>query len=174
MALSASQPAFANIILPAPSIMLAWDPSPTPNIGGYRLYQGVTSLSYTSVTDLGNVFTASVGGLTPGVTYYFAVTVYDTSGVESKLSAEVSYTVPVPTQPAPQPVLSMIMTHESQVLLIGSIVSGHTYSLAASDDSVTWNPIWTVVPDRYGTFQFVDPEPALRPRRFYRLQDLAK
>jgi hypothetical protein len=41
--------------------------------------------------DVGNSTKCSVGGLESGVAYYFAVTAYDTGGLESYYSDEVSY-----------------------------------------------------------------------------------
>lgn len=82
------------------SVTLAWDASPSPEVTGYRIYYGVGSRSYTNVVTVGNVLTATVTGLKPGVTYYFAATAFEGSGLESDFSNEVSYTVPVP-RPAP-------------------------------------------------------------------------
>ncbi len=83
------------------SVTLAWDASPDSSIAGYRLYEGVASRTYTNVIDLGNTTMATVSNLTAGVTYFFAVTAYDTNGLESDYSGEVSYTVPLPTNDTP-------------------------------------------------------------------------
>src|SRR5947199_1706688 len=76
------------------TLTLAWDPSPDPSITGYRLYQGGESQIYTNVIDVGTADTATITGLDPQVTYYFAVTAYDATGLESAFSGEISYTVP--------------------------------------------------------------------------------
>jgi hypothetical protein len=165
--LSAWAPAYATLTLPAPTISLAWDPSPAPNIAGYRLYQGGASQTYTNITDLGNVCSASIWALAPGATYYFAVTVYNDAGLESKLSEEVSYTVPVPG-PVQPPVNLFVVGN--QVALFGTVTPAQTYFLQASDDLVTWNWLSTVTADKNGYFQFVDKQPATLPQRFYRLQ----
>ncbi|HSU57070.1 MAG TPA: Ig-like domain-containing protein [Candidatus Dormibacteraeota bacterium] len=65
-----------------------WDAS--PDAAGYRIYQGTTSRSYSSIVDAGNVTQLSPSNLTFGVTYYFTATAYDTNGVESDFSDEVS------------------------------------------------------------------------------------
>jgi hypothetical protein len=78
----------------AGSVTLAWDRSQEPNIAGYRVYYGTTSRHYTAMRSVGNSTTATITLLEPGVTYYFAVTAYDTSGNESAYSQEISYTVP--------------------------------------------------------------------------------
>jgi hypothetical protein len=77
------------------SVTLAWNPSVDPRIAGYYLYQGTASHNYTQQIDEGNVTQATVTGLTPGLTYYFAVSAYDTIGLESMLSPEISYTPPL-------------------------------------------------------------------------------
>src|SRR5258706_7111295 len=76
----------------ASSVTLAWDPSPDSGIGGYILHYGTNSRSYVTAVDVGNVTTNTVTGLTRNVTYFFAVTAYNTSGLESDLSNEISYT----------------------------------------------------------------------------------
>ena len=80
---------------------LAWDPSPGSAIAGYRLYEGGASRTYTNVIAAGNMTNATVSGLASGGTYFFAATAYDTSGLESDFSSEVSYTVPLPTNNPP-------------------------------------------------------------------------
>ena len=70
----------------------------------YRIHYGTASGSYTVHTDVHNVTTYTVTGLTAGQTYYFAATAYDASGNESGYSNPVSYAVPsangAPTSPA--------------------------------------------------------------------------
>ena len=82
------------------SVTLAWDPDTDNTVAGYRLYEGVVSRTYTNVIDVGNAATVTVSNLVWGVTYYFAVTAYDTNGEESALSDEISFTVPFPTNTA--------------------------------------------------------------------------
>ena len=72
-------------------VTLAWDANSEPNIAGYKVYYGTASRAYNWYFDVGKVTTYSVTGLTDGSTYYFAATAYDTSGVESTYSSEVSY-----------------------------------------------------------------------------------
>ena len=72
-------------------VTLAWDANSEPNIAGYKVYYGTASRVYNWYFDVGKVTTYSVTGLTDGSTYYFAATAYDTSGVESTYSSEVSY-----------------------------------------------------------------------------------
>ena len=55
------------------AVGLAWNTSPTPGVIGYRILHGLTSDGLTNSADVGNVTTATIAGLTPGQTYYFAV-----------------------------------------------------------------------------------------------------
>jgi chitinase len=83
---------------------LAWDPNTESDLAGYKVHYGTASGSYTVHTDVHNVTTYTVTGLTAGQTYYFAATAYDASGNESGYSNPVSYAVPgvngAPTTPA--------------------------------------------------------------------------
>jgi hypothetical protein len=112
-------------------VTLAWDPSPGGAIAGYRLYDGVASRTYTNIIDAGNVTTQAVSGLTAGVTYFFAVTAYDTNGLQSDYSSELSYTVPLPTNPPPfisltSPTNGSVFTEPASLMLAAAIVpNGH-------------------------------------------------
>ncbi len=81
----------------AGKISLAWDApttnsdgSPLTDLAGYYVYYGTASGVYGSPVDAKNVTTYTLTGLTPGQTYFIAVTAYDTSQNQSQLSEEVS------------------------------------------------------------------------------------
>jgi hypothetical protein len=101
------------------SVTLAWDPSPGTNIAGYRLYAGGVSRTYTNVLDLRMATNGTFSALASGSTYFFAATAYDTSGLESDYSSEVSYTVPLPTNNPP-------------VLILASPANGSAYTAPAT------------------------------------------
>lgn len=67
-------------------VRLRWDAS--SNSLGYRLYIGTSSKSYQQMVDVGLLTTSVVSNLASDVTYYFAVTAYNTAG-ESCPSNEV-------------------------------------------------------------------------------------
>src|SRR5437588_11967925 len=92
----------------AASVTLVWNPSPGTNVAGYNVYYGVASRTYTNKVNVGNATNATVSGLIEGTTYYFAVTAYDTYGLESDYSNEMSYTVPITPAVNQQPTLNQI------------------------------------------------------------------
>lgn len=81
----------------AQSVTLGWDP--VSGVSGYKVYQGGASHAYTNSVDAGNTTQKTLSPLIAGRTYYFAVTAYSSTGVESDYSAEISYTVPTSTAP---------------------------------------------------------------------------
>ena len=72
-------------------ITLAWDANAEPSVAGYRLHYGTRSGEYTATIEAGASTEVTIEDLTPGQTYYFAVTAYDSEGDESEYSDEVSY-----------------------------------------------------------------------------------
>jgi chitodextrinase len=96
-ALSAFALLFSANVSAAPQVSLAWNASSTATVTGYRLYYGTASGSYGSHTDVGNQLSYTVGGLTAGANYYFAVKAYNAAGTESDYSNEVSATAPAAT-----------------------------------------------------------------------------
>jgi PKD repeat protein len=64
----------------AQSVTLAWSPSPSPAVAGYELCYGLADGQYTWTLDAGTNTTFKVTGLTPGLTYYFAVAAYNSAG----------------------------------------------------------------------------------------------
>ena len=85
------------------NVTLAWNASTDPTVVGYNIYYGGGSGNYTNVTSAGNATNLTVSGLVGGATYYFAATTYNSSGVQSPFSSEVSYSVPTNTVAGNQP-----------------------------------------------------------------------
>jgi hypothetical protein len=79
-----------------PSLTLAWT-NPALELAGNRLYQGGPSLSFTNTLSFPATNTIGVFGLPPGI-YSFAVTTFDTNGVESAYSNIVLWTNVAPVQ----------------------------------------------------------------------------
>ena len=79
------------------SVALNWqapttntDGSPAVDLSGYKIYYGTSAGSYPNSVDAGSVTTYTFNNLSAGTTYYFVITAYDSSGVESDPSVEVS------------------------------------------------------------------------------------
>jgi len=113
---------------------LAWDPETNSAVAGYRLYYGTASRTYSAISDAGSSTQKTISNLTNGVTYRFAVTAYDTRGVESDFSAEVSYTAGSTTTNPPQIVLTSptdgsVFAEPASINLAATVTpNGHTIS----------------------------------------------
>lgn len=94
------------------TVSLQWDPSTDPDLAGYRIYYqanssaqpfaGSGAVEGSAPLDVSTSTTASISGLDPGNSYYFAVTAYNSSGLESV------YSNIVQVQEMVQPVVSII------------------------------------------------------------------
>jgi hypothetical protein len=76
----------------AQNVTLAWDANSETDLAGYKVYYGTASRTYGTPIIIGTQTTYTVTGLAPG-TYYFAVTAYNTSSLESGFSNEVTATI---------------------------------------------------------------------------------
>ena len=77
----------ANVF--AADVALTWAASTAANVGGYKVYYGISSGVYTASVDAGKKTSYQISGLKQGTPYYFAVTAYDlTKTVESGHSTE--------------------------------------------------------------------------------------
>jgi hypothetical protein len=76
----------------AADVALAWDANSESDLSGYKVYYGTGSRAYGTPISLGRVTSHTVTGLGPG-TYYFAITAYNSTGLESGFSNEVSTTI---------------------------------------------------------------------------------
>jgi len=101
---SASLPAFAIVVAPAPtsSVTLSWVPpttntdgTPLTDLAGYKIYFGTASRQYSQTLSIAGPGTTSavIESLTP-TTWYFATTALSATGAESAYSTEVSTTIP--------------------------------------------------------------------------------
>ena len=148
--------------LPAQSsLTLAWDPSPTADTAGYRLYLGTASQSYTSIVDVGLANSATLSTLVPGVTYFITATAYDLAGLESGRCNELRYTA---SSPVAQLQLSRSSGSSMSISGIGPVNA--SYEVLATPDFITWTVIGKVVADSTGRFQFAPPIGAERQRFF--------
>jgi hypothetical protein len=124
--------------LAAGSINLAWAPSADTNIASYNVYYGVASGTYTNMLSAGNATNATISGLTDGVTYYFAATALDASGLESAYSNEVSNTPAAGTNQitvlSTAPTLTIVQSGQGKVsssFTGQNLKVGRTYTVTA-------------------------------------------
>ena len=85
-------------------VTLIWEPNKENNIDGYKIYYDTSSGNYGCNVDVGDRTRYTITGLESGKTYYFVVTAYNKSGIESSYSAEVSHkaTVGITSSSLPQ------------------------------------------------------------------------
>jgi hypothetical protein len=129
----------------AESATLSWDAVNAPDLEGYVVYWGTTSIhsagfsGYEDCQAVGNITSFEITGLEPGQTYYFGVTARDLAGQESNFSDEISYTVPDTSENQP-PVASA----KSDVI-VGLVPLSVNFDASGSKDpdgniiSYNWN-----------------------------------
>jgi PA14 domain/Divergent InlB B-repeat domain/Fibronectin type III domain len=78
----------------AQNVKLAWNASPSSGVTGYRLHYRQSSGGQTTSVDVGNVLTATISNLNDATTYLCSVSAYNSAGLESARSNEISYTTP--------------------------------------------------------------------------------
>lgn len=161
-------------------IGLAWDANPEPDIAGYRVYHGLASRNYGRPQEAGNSTTALVDGLSPDTTYFFAVTAFNTAGLESLPSDEISVLTTAPATPSPVDTfeLAAVVDPDSGVVRVAFLVDGSVLA-DLTDEPFVFN--WqNVAPGTYSlsaraidaaggstesaavTVTVGDPHPALR------------
>jgi len=147
----------------AQNVRLLWNPSKSPAAAGYFLYYGPEQGVYTNKIDMGSSTTASVSGLREGQTYHFAVTAYNSSGVESALSSDVSYITPG--------LLRLLGTvNIGSMGMAFPVAPNHWYEVQASEDMQAWTTIGrTDLATSNAWTQFSDPQAGQFSTRFYRL-----
>lgn len=73
-------------------MVLQWKANYEYDLAGYNLYYASEDENYTK-WDVGNITQTVVRNLEPNMTHYFAVSAYDTGGLEGPLSKEVEFYV---------------------------------------------------------------------------------
>jgi hypothetical protein len=83
---------FVPTAIRAGDVALQWDPNSETDLAGYKVYYGTATRTYGSPIVVGKVTSYTLAQL-PAGTYYIAVTAYNTAGLESGFSNEVSAVV---------------------------------------------------------------------------------
>jgi hypothetical protein len=73
------------------TVKLAWDPSVSPEVVGYKIYYGLSSRTYSWYVNAGNSLEQIVYDLENGTIYYITAVGYDINGNESDFSNELEY-----------------------------------------------------------------------------------
>lgn len=149
-------------------VTLAWDAVSDPGVAGYSIYYGTASRSYTAELDVGDTNQATVFGLTPGETYFFAMTTRLLIGLESDYSSEIQFQAPLRV-----PVLQPPSAHGQNVAFSAAAPAGHSYDVLATEDFVNWVAIASATSDVSRVVAFIDPEAGKYPARFYQLHDIS-
>ena len=138
---------------------LTWDPSPDTSVVGYKVYyqadsvvqpfQGYGSVDGAAPINVGSGVTTTIRGLTPGHTYYFAVTAYDDSGTESVYSNVITLDAPLPstaiTFPASNQSVSGALTIQADSLNNPSVTALQFFvngTLQGFDTSAPYEQTW--------------------------------
>jgi len=86
---------FSGIQAYSAALTLQWDPNTEPDVVGYKLHYGPESRTisangqYADEIDVGNLVISSLDTLSNSSTNFFAVTAYNSAGLESEFSNEV-------------------------------------------------------------------------------------
>ena len=149
---------FIFLVIPslagAASVKLAWDPSTEEDLAGYKIYYGYDSRNYNTSIDVGKTTTFQVTGLEYDQTYYFAVTAYNTSGLESDYSNEISY---IPKSDSDGDGL----TEEDEINIYGTDPNNpdtDSDDINDRDGAAFWGSDWDMDYDNDGIVNLLDPD----------------
>lgn len=145
-------------------VTLGWTASPDPSVVGYYLYYGTSSTGCTNKINVGTNTAFVIGGLVPGLTYYFTETSYNAASVESSYVPQISYSVPG--------LLAVSQNPTNGAMILQFLVApGQAYELQASSDLNAWTSLWlTSVQTTNEWIEYDDPITNTVPAKFYRLK----
>ena len=114
----------SGLTLSPGSIRFAWNPSPTLNVAGYKIFLGHQPGRYDRIIDAGSANSYHLLDVTYGTTYYATVRAYTAQGLLSAPSAEGSITLPAqeatPCAPSATAAAGAIGTTTATVSATGS------------------------------------------------------
>ena len=150
-------------------LTLAWDASVDPEVAGYVLYYGTASQNYFYSTNIGSATTCTLSDLTRGTTYFFAVTAYNSSEIESTFSDEIAYQIPLFPQAR---ILSAIPIGPVGLELTWKSIEGSLYRVAFKDNITdpNWTDLSTDILAAGPTASWIDITAPGSPSRFYAIR----
>jgi hypothetical protein len=150
----------AGVLMAQSSVLLAWNANTDSDTRGYYVHYGTVSLSYSNVVSVGSAPSVTLTNLTPGTTYYFAVSAYGSAGIEGPYSTEISYTVPL-ARPIPpsiamtSPLNGAMYTAPANISMTANVTTnGHIISnvqfyngktLIGQDAAPPYSMVWSNV-----------------------------
>jgi hypothetical protein len=151
-------------------VTFGWTANTDP-VAGYKIHYGPASRTYNQVFDARNVTAGTVSNLVAGTRYFFALTAYNSQGLESDYSNEITYFVPTNTAPLGPFRLTIAVTPSRQKVLTLTGPTNRSYSIEAATNLTAWTNLGTVTVGSGGSSVFVDTN-ATNRRRYYRARAL--
>jgi hypothetical protein len=151
-------------------VTLTWDGNVEVDLAGYKVHVGAQSDQYYTFVDAGLETLKLVQSLDPGCTYHFAVSACSSNGMESELSADVTYTVPIDGINAWIVPLGLTFSNAATIPVISFTAGyGQRHFVQASEDFRTWRTVHTTPYWMPGPTQWADENAASNPKCFYRI-----
>jgi hypothetical protein len=166
--------AAVSLIAGPGQVTIAWDANAEPDVAGYNLYYGELNQPAQKLV-VGQSTTVTLDNLEEGKSYYFYATAYNTAGLESAPSDQITYTaaasVPVnnPASPGPR-VSAPVKTSGGGFTVTGSGSPGVVYMVQATGDlgAGPWTTLGSAAADAQGQIRVQDNAQD-QPARFYRI-----
>jgi hypothetical protein len=145
------------------TLTLEWEPAADSAVKGYKIHCQVVGATNAITLDTGSATSFAVTGLCETVTYSFAVTAYDTDGLESDPSNTVEFTVPLGRVDS-----ALTRDREGRPVMkfFASGVAGRRLALQSSSDLLTWQTVSTG--DLGSALSCAVTNSALAKKEFYR------
>ena len=103
-------------------VRIEWNANTETDLVGYRVYYGNASKNYNQIIEIGVATTYTTPVLTEGLTYFFAISAYDTADNESEFTDEFSVTIPIKdTTPPMTPEIVTFQRDDDRVSLIWTL-----------------------------------------------------
>jgi PKD repeat protein len=128
----------------AENVILSWDAVDEPDIDGYIVCWGTTSINspdfygYENCQSVGDITSVEITGLEAGQTYYFALIAIDLAGQKSDFSDEKSYTTSPPIENQPPVALASADVIAGQAPMLVNFDASDSYDPDGNIISYSW------------------------------------